>query len=173
MSVSDDEYPLPELPRSSPPPPALPLLNIKKRARDYSSSASDAPVFSSDDLSEACLDNYTESRQKRLHRRHWWEWDEVRPRQARRVHVTRAIDSGVFLPSDSSTSSSADDGFSVERLNISCAAARRVNSDKSTLLFASKPATTSSTTAPAEGEEWAQHIVQDCLETGNESIDLS
>lgn len=182
MDQDDDEFPLPELPpsspRSSPPPPSprlctqVALSGGRKRARPYSSSSNALPVFSSDDLADAGLENYAEPRLKRLHRRRWWEWEwecegaSARQQQQQQYAARRAVDSGVFLASDGS-GSSADDGFSVQHLKIS-------PPERTASLFVVPPrAWTGAPATAACGDELVREVVQRCLEDGKEVVDLS
>jgi len=118
MYSSDDELPQP--PGSRSPSPPLPLNTAAFRKRSYgeaSEASSDMPFFSSDDLADASIGNYTSPRHKKQYRRTWWESESssaaTRKENIRRA-AKRAKDSGVFMPS--SDSSGPEEGFGYNQL---------------------------------------------------------
>ncbi|KAL9100697.1 MAG: hypothetical protein Q9163_003961, partial [Psora crenata] len=103
------------VPKISPlPAPALASPSNKRDLDDPFSTSSDPPLFSSDDLPASSAENYVQHRNKRQHRRPWYEEEETvkrvgphggqrRPREKGPFH--RNFDSGVWLGSDESVPS--------------------------------------------------------------------
>jgi hypothetical protein len=161
MYSSDDELPQP--PGSRSPSPPLPLNTAAFRKRSYgeaSTASSDMPFFSSDDLADASIGNYTSPRHKKQYRRTWWESESssaaTRKEGIRRA-AKRAKDSGVFMPS--SDSSGPEEGFGYNQLKP-----------------VTPPKKESSTISPKRvaqsgARNFFRELVEECLEDNNETID--
>lgn len=162
---SDDENGLPRQPRRLASPFSFSSTSLRKRSREADSgNSSDAPFFSSDDLADASIDNYESPRRKKQYRRNWWE--EESPQTVRRNHfkrqAQRAIDSGVFMSSDSSSN---EEGFNVEQIQTS----RHKRQDTKLAI----PNIAAAQKLPLQGEERASQVVLQCLENDREVVDLS
>jgi hypothetical protein len=103
---------LPRLPR-----PIAPSSNKKRDLDHILASSSDAPLFSSDDLLASTSENYLHGhRDKRLHRRNWYEESgmtihrTMHPPEHHRLRgpFSRNYDSGVWLSSDASNKEDQD-----------------------------------------------------------------
>ncbi|KAF2720241.1 hypothetical protein K431DRAFT_285912 [Polychaeton citri CBS 116435] len=161
-----------ELPSSPPPLPTCRHPTSRKRqASDYSSLSSD-PVFS-EDASDADVSHYQGPRKrKRNIRGPWWSHDSagLRHRVARKESKRRNIDSGVWMGSDSSDAdafgiaSQASD-LSDDSVKSSLQGIRRLH-----VLSTPTSAELQHTMNP---EDLALQSVIDCLENGNETVDLS
>lgn len=117
---------LPPLPRQS--SRLTSPLNKKRDRNETLASSSDPPLFSSDDILASTSENYLDDhRNKRHHRRNWYEQEGVIPYKAKdpstrsrlRGPFSRKYDSGVWLNSDESTESEQDRRDAVHQaLNI-------------------------------------------------------
>lgn len=157
-----DEMDLPVLPPDNGLTVPLPsTTSFRKRSRAYSSgNSSDVPMFSSDDLADASLDNYESPRSKRQHRRAWWDENRSRREQVK-MQARRDLDSGIFMASDSSNT---EDGFPVEPLPVP--GFQRLEAKfTSSMLIQPK--------LPLQGEALVQKIIATCLEDGKETVDCS
>ena len=162
---SDDELELPQ-PRSprSPSPPPLDTSAWRKRSYgEHSGNSSDVPLFSSDDLADASIENYTSPRRKKQYRRTWWE-DETSTAAARRDGIKRAArrakDSGVFMPS--SDSSGLDEGFTYDKLKPVTPIRKR----QDTFISPKRM------NARTESRDFLREVIDECLEDNNEVIDV-
>jgi len=161
MYSSDDELPQP--PGSRSPSPPLPLNTAAFRKRSYgeaSEASSDMPFFSSDDLADASIGNYTSPRHKKQYRRTWWESESssaaTRKDGIRRA-AKRAKDSGVFMPS--SDSSGPEEGFGYNQLKPITPPKR----ETSTI----SPKRVAQSGAP----NFFRELVKECLDDNIETID--
>lgn len=162
--MSDNE--LPALPKPSTPPHPIRSKPRRKRTNPgyASSNSSDAPFFSSDDLADASADRYVSPRRKKHFKRSWWESEDANQatsNEAMKAATKRPKDSGIFMASDSS---SAEDGFSADMLNLPHA--KRDNSDFADFLNMRALSSRSE-------DALVEKIVQDCIEAGIEVVDLS
>lgn len=160
---SDDERPLPT---------ASTAARLRKRSRvsRASTNSSDPVYFSSDDLADASLDNYTSPRRKMLYKRKWWQDDDTTAplrHDALRRASKRAKDSGVFMSSDSSSNSSTDDGLSVASI-----AAKNSQAPANKFSLSWKSPATPSARSNLNGEFHARQAVAACLEDEKEAVDL-
>lgn len=145
----------------------------RKRVRLSSPVISSDPIFSSED--DPSVDNYSRERQKRRYRGPWYRQQiasdppdqgsgEGQPKASRKVKRTleRQFDSGVWLGSDFTDNDEIveglvpTDGFLDPRLQ-----GREFTLPVSSRSIALSP------------EVLAQRHIEYCLETGNETIDLS
>jgi hypothetical protein len=138
----------------------------RKRARFSPVASSDPPIFSSDD--DPSADNYTQDRRKKIFRGPWYrnqaifdaELSNPGPKKSKRT-FERQYDSGVWLGSDGT-----DVDEAIETLEgVSCEAAK--------LPFRSSEDAFPRRNLTPTPEELAQKQIDLCLETGNETIDLS
>lgn len=166
MTVDQEEPTLPPYPAEAGDERMLPL-NKRKRsiASQLFSDSSEPAIFSSDDDPDA--ENY-QNGQGRHKRQYVGLWDRQQPvieaessvaREKRKFE--RQVDSGVFLGSDASTDSILDD------LPPPPAASRLPGSQ-----FVQVPRS-SQTPSLSHAEAAAQRAIQQCIDTGNETIDLS
>jgi len=181
-------------PPSSPPamPPSSPLptepVLSRKRSRvdpvEDSSGSSDPALFSDDGLDRS-LEDYTTSRRKRKYRFGTW-WNHEEPMQKTEIH--RNIDSGVWLPSDSSLDSDTAVPSETVSLQASPRRHRRLASfnaptqkspKKRTSVKLSRAISLSAgedlppiSTRPMDPEAFAKSHILKCLDAGSETIDL-
>ncbi|KAF2141879.1 uncharacterized protein K452DRAFT_271736 [Aplosporella prunicola CBS 121167] len=140
-------------PPSSPPP--LPHTYSRKRTRSYShhdpGTSSDPVMFSSDDAPEDVENYSTPDRRKRQYTGAWWAHGHRSKslRTETKAELSRNVDSGVWLNSDSS-----DDSL-IERL----AAAATTHDPHFKVMSAEHMV--------------ANAKVQECIEEGDEKVDLS
>lgn len=162
---SDDESGLPLPSSSRSPSPALPLpLHLRKRSYGEASDASsDMPLFSSDDLTDAGIENYATPRNKKQYRRTWWDSESRGPSSSRKEAVKRAAkrakDSGVFMPS--SDSSGMEEGFGHDTLKPVTPPKKR----KEPVVISPKRA------AQASSRNFIRQVFEEALEDNNEVID--
>jgi hypothetical protein len=162
-----DELTLPSLPSGSIPHPFPSLARPSKRVRLHESSppvSSDPPLFSSDDDPSAENYSFPRARQKRKYRGPWFKQepaDLISQPGARKRTLQRQFDSAVWLGSDG-TDIDEDDGK---------AAPLVLQQPPTGPLWPihSKPATQEILTP----EMLARQYIDDCLERGVETIDLS
>ncbi|KAF2090634.1 hypothetical protein K490DRAFT_53617 [Saccharata proteae CBS 121410] len=163
---------LPEPPSSPPPMPRQrrPLRAFRSKKRTWSSSmhdyapSSDPPVFSSDDGPDASVDNYTTpERRKRQYTGAWWAHDQQPGPSASSRKLAKNDDSGVWLPSDSS------DDSALERLAAATLTSKPLPLEDAVRKQATDIFGRQSRTRLA----LAQEEIQQCLEQGNEVVDLS
>lgn len=177
--------------------PALPGYP-RKRARHDDVISSDPPLFSSDDLPEAA-ENYGSERSKRLREGPWWK-DVSQPagtigQRRKKRQFTRNLDSGIWMGSEG-TEYSEEDQLREESERLE-AAADGVDCPPEAELPVSEQALTQNI-APSQGasealSEFRKHvvvsdlgqlletrgqysadrIVQTCVESGKEDVDLS
>lgn len=143
-------------------------LPLRKRARLGSSSPpafSSDPIFSSDD--DPSADNYTSGRQKKRYRGPWFRQEPAddasttATSQKGKRKLVRQLDSGVFMGSDGT-----DISESFESQNPPSP----IKIPQNTPLLRSFLSETRPNPTP---EELAQQKIELCLETGEETIDLS
>lgn len=160
------------LPRLTWDPVTDSILNNRprKRARFSPPASSDPPIFSSDD--DPSADNYTHERRKKIFRGPWYQ-HQIDPESESSSHAedregkkpkrtfARQYDSGVWLGSDGTDIDEAIEGLE----SVSCAAR-----DLPLRQSGELPMARHLTPSP---EELAQAQIDLCLETGNETIDLS
>lgn len=139
-----------------------PRASNYRRKRSHSAS-SDLPYFSSDDLADASVDNYTSPRRKKQYSRTWWQTDESAATPRKRASK-RPKDSGVFMGSSDGSSSSTDEGFNVEPIK----AKLKQNANTSFEAVMRPPPSPKPTP-----DRLARQRVQRCLENDEETIDLS
>lgn len=163
---SDDELPLPK-PSSGHTNYAAPLL--KRPRGSASTNSSDPAYFSSDDLADASAENYVSPRRKKQHLRNWWEEDTATPMRhdALKRASKRAKDSGVFMSSDSN-SSSADDGFSIEPIK-----AKLKRNVEARARAAHIPSSPPGPKPIPHGDRLVSRVISHCMEHEMEDIDLS
>lgn len=138
----------------------------RKRARFSPVASSDPPIFSSDD--DPSAENYTEDRRKKIFRGPWYRHQTMpdseylnRDHKKSKRTFERQYDSGVWLGSDGT-----DIDEAIESLEgVSCATAGLPLRPSDEV-----PPRRNLTPSP---EELAQRQIDLCLETGNETIDLS
>ncbi|RFU28154.1 hypothetical protein B7463_g8187, partial [Scytalidium lignicola] len=145
----------------------------RKRVRLSSPVVSSDPIFSSED--DPSVDNYNHNRQKRRYRGPWYrqqvasdppnqELDQDQPNTDRKVKRTleRQYDSGVWLGSDFTDNDEVVDGLGpVNGFLNSRFHTRQVGLPRLNREISPSP------------EELAQRQIEMCLDTGNETIDLS
>jgi hypothetical protein len=144
----------PPLPASAPPPS---ILRKRSYVEDVDYSTSSDAVFSSDDGPDG-IENYHQRRPKKMYRGVWWDAKESRelPRAKddAKEHMKRNFDSGVWMGSDQSIdlpsipSSSGDPGLLLE---------------EDPEIVEIKP----------EQQVAAELILRECLEQGNEKVELT
>jgi hypothetical protein len=178
--------------------PALPG-HPRKRARHDDVISSDPPLFSSDDLPEAA-ENYSSERPKRLREGPWWTdvsqpAGTIGPRKKKR-QFTRNLDSGIWMGSEG-TEYSEEDQLREESERLEAAAADGVDRLSEGELPVAEQALLQilelSQGAPEASSEYqenivisnlgelletqgqysADRIVQSCVESGKEDVDLS
>lgn len=137
--------------------------NKRKRSTDTClfSDSSERPLFSSDN--DPAAENYVQGRRKR---QYVGPWDNLKPvTQAAGGKVKRKLerqnDSGIYMGSDTSFDSVLDDDFSIPP------APSRLPGHQ--LIQVPRP---SQTTLPAREAE-ALRVIQSCVDTGCETVDLS
>ena len=148
--------------------PQLPPLMVQKRGY-ASSNSSDIPFFSSDELEDASVNDYSYPRHKRQYKRAWWEGEfvgQAHTHHEMRLATKQPMDSGIYMSSDGSSSSSSgnnDDSFAVSRL-------RGTQLREPSRIFQTfmkeipKPA--------LSGDPLVEHVVQRCLELDQAVVDL-
>ncbi|KAF2456736.1 hypothetical protein BDY21DRAFT_42128 [Lineolata rhizophorae] len=155
---------------SSPPLPARPP---RKRPHADSghvaarSSSGDLPVFSSDDIQDASVDDYARPRRKRFHHGPWWHHGDAARACAEppapKGDLARNVDSGVWMGSDGS-----DDSLALPPVPVACGPAVPALTDA--------PPASQTKQAPSRPDPAADRVrreVSHCLETGREIVDLS
>ena len=150
--------------------PSSPIVSARTcQKRSYaSSSSSDVPYFSSDDLADASVSAYSPERRKRQHRRHWWQNEdaadpkaiEEAARASRRRFVRRPKDSGIYM---SSESSGGEDGFSVEHIKFS----QPSQISKALPLFSKEVPK-----EPSMAEKFVERMAEVCMENGSDVVDI-
>ena len=127
LSASQDlQHTEPMLPTSLPlaRPTNMRILDNKPELDDLFATSSDPPLFSSDDLPASSADNYLGHRNKRQHRRAWYEEEDSVKRVClrdgeriprRKGPFQRNFDSGVWLGSDESLPSDEPDPAQVSQ----------------------------------------------------------
>jgi len=198
--IETDLPPLKKAPRADFKEPALPAFQ-RKRGRHDDVISSDPPLFSSDDLPEA-VENYTSDRPKRLRQGPWWtdapnHQDQlvirVGPKKKKR-EFTRNFDSGVWMGSDGTENSEEDQAVGAQSLEPSAAQVDYPGhfdepSGDQGVLQNTQPSQDTSEPPPEyqkqlrplelgeyldkSGQESADRMVQKCVETGKEDVDLS
>ena len=168
----------PELPplRTSHLDRARPTLS-RKRTIDsvFYSNSSDPPLFSSDDAS-ASIDDYARPRPKRLHTGSWWSssWQAAPPSQftpgPKQREFKRNYDSGVWMGSDTSENDLEVSGDTETIGGTLNHAETTIPAELNALNKARRPVQSLALT-PQQKE--ASAIVQQCVESGQESVDLS
>lgn len=160
-SSSEDELPLP--------PPYQDHTNSTKRSRgSYASNSSDPVYFSSDDLAEASVDNYVSPRKKQQYKRKWWEDESgasMRHDALKRASK-RAKDSGVFMSSDSNSSTS-EEGLSLEPIK-----AKLKQTSRTTYGTSIRPPPPPAKKVTPHPDRLARQRIQHCLDNDNETVDL-
>lgn len=166
MASSDNELP-PLLPGGSSPIASSRSSSKRSRGTQSGENTSDSAFFSGDDdLADASVDKYTSPARKKQFKRSWYETQqpsqEHTHRQMRQA-TRRPKDSGVYMNSDSSNSS-ADDGFSVDSLEVAptMAASKKM---QAFLKPAPPPA------GPSD-HDIVKEAVDQCLDNNNETLDL-
>lgn len=180
----------PDLPPIAPAPPLTkkPLFN-RKRTWDYDvgvTNSSDPAVFSSDDHVSGSLDDYTSKRRKHQWKGTWWGGRMKRLSSSHHCvqrEFKRNYDSGIFMGSET-TDSSLDEEFldDVKRKQSDYELSGDPVNEKSasnsgpgvvppSSLHGVPVARTAHVLNPIS--ERVRTIVHQCLEDGNESIDLS
>lgn len=181
----DDDLPH-RFSRLTRPVKGVPTVRITgKRSYDdsVSSNSSDAPFFSSDDLAEASIANYSTPKRKKHYQRSWFE-----PEDPSKVYSHRAMqsvtkvpkDSGVYINSESSASnSSIEEGF-----NVSSVQATSLNQrDKKISLFNKPSLKAVPKRSPTETQNncasekirdkiVCARIIQECLDFSIDTIDM-
>ena len=178
-----------ELPPIAPAPPLTkkPLLN-HKRTWDYDAgitNSSDPAVFSSDDHVSGSLDDYTSKRRKYQWKGTWWGERTKRlsgSRHRMQREFKRNYDSGIFMGSET-TESSLDEEFldDIRRTQDDRLPESLVDETPASNLGPEVEPSSSQNglpvarTAPVRNpiSERVRNIVYQCLDDGNESIDLS
>ena len=158
-------------------------LSSKKRSRDsmLSSDSSDAPFFSSDDLADASANNYASPRKKKQYQRAWYEDEDpskAYSHKAMRTASKLPKDSGVYMSSDSNTSSSSvEEGFALQSLGdpLSKHQLGKMETFTSRSALSSQqmpPPPTAESLKKTRDDGVVKQIVQMCLDETEESIDL-
>ena len=162
----------PSLPRLAWDPITESFHNNRPQKRVRLSSppmSSDPAIFSSDD--DPSADNYTAERRKKKYRGPWYRQqpasdsgsqdsqDRDNSKKSKRT-LERQFDSGVFMGSDGTDVDEGMEEFESDN---------EISSSKLPL----RQSRTTQTARPPSAEELAQRQIADCLETGNENIDLS
>lgn len=161
MSVDD--------PPSSPPLPALAVpLSRKRQLSEFENLSSD-PLFSEGTTDSEDGAGYDRPRRKRMVRGPWWSMGKRPQRDAPTLQDTRKFDSGIWMGSDGSDSSSLL--FSQRKLQ---ALRMTASSSSATNMAAQSDAVkVASGGRPRTVEQVAGQIVNDCVEDGKEAVDLS
>ncbi|KAH8692951.1 hypothetical protein BGW36DRAFT_301713 [Talaromyces proteolyticus] len=189
----DQEIPLPPPRRVRHRSPSKPLdqsLRAPKRPSRLSISSfpsSDPAFFSSDDIPSSSLENYhgqhPENSKKRRYRGTWWGEKAMEAKRKRAdFREKRHLDSGVWMGSDesssecllSSESSSCDDFFGQAQQTTLPVVKSTTKSNGSE--HGSGPAFVPRNTRKQDepkAHQAARALVNDCLEQGQDSIDLS
>ncbi|CZT17902.1 uncharacterized protein RCC_03739 [Ramularia collo-cygni] len=153
-------------PPSSPPLPALAVPPSRKRQFEFDLSSD--PVFSegTTDSEDGC----DRPRRKRMVRGPWWSMGK-RPQRDGSVlnENSRNVDSGVWMGSDESDVSSASLLSNQRRLQ----ALRVTPTPRVVAKVGAIKATTTSMSRARQVEQVADNIINNCVEEGNESVDLS
>ena len=165
-----EEPSLPDLPPYGPSKKAVfGRSSPRKHARFHSSSvhfSSDPPLFSSDD--DPGLDNYADPQRRHKRRYRVGPYSQVHPLtfsennedHGPKRKLQRIVDSGVFLASDGT-----EDDTDIEFL-------KRPKSTTSHITLVARPSRNLPTKEPSIDNKVRKHI-EDCLENGQEVIDLS
>jgi hypothetical protein len=157
-----DDPPLPRLAWDS---TAGSVSSNKKRVRGSSPPISSDPVlFSSDD--DPSADNYTQERRKKKYRGPWYNQrpasdtsGEHDSRRKTKRYFERQFDSGVFMGSDGTDIDEESVQFEPE--------------GRHALLSPRQSSAARIVTPLPSAEDLASRLIQQCLEYGTESIDLS
>jgi hypothetical protein len=174
MFSSDDDLPGPAPRSSTSPSPPPGLAAFRKRSYGEASAASsDGFFFSSDDLAEASIDNYTSLRRKKQYRRSCWDADtpdgSVLKKEVLKKAAKRSKDSGVFMPS--SDSSGLEEGFAYHQLlKPAGSPEKRKETPKASNIFTPSPKRSA---APASSSrDFVREVIEECLEDNNETVDM-
>ncbi|KAI9833315.1 MAG: hypothetical protein M1819_003710 [Sarea resinae] len=181
MSAEPD---LPPLPSGDRDPPRAFKLDRKRALEDNITTSSDPPLFSSDDLPNASVENYSHGQRKRQYRGTWWG-EEVRPTGRR--EFKRNLDSGVWMSEGTDISSDPQleeldfpgphhFGLPVVRTASEGETGDSHSPRGAAVDIASPSAETSqehNNAATDSPERRAEQIIQTCVENGQEHIDLS
>ncbi|KAH8667383.1 hypothetical protein BGZ60DRAFT_48679 [Tricladium varicosporioides] len=138
----------------------------RKRVRSSPPASSDPAIFSSDD--DPSADNYTQDRRKKKYRGPWYQQrlasdsgmqeDESREQKKGKRIFERQYDSGVFMGSDGTDIDEPMEGLVLsQRPDVTIRQGLPVHLGVAT----------------PSPEDWATKQIQECLEEGNERIDLS
>jgi len=173
LKFTMDEIELPPLPITQ--CSYMPITRKRSRSDYDPASSSDPALFSSDDHVPSA-DNYSSKRQKDQWKGTWWG-ERVRRRSAKgKREFKRNFDSGIFMGSEG-TDTSLDGEFLEEQntndvLRERCFD-RRAGSGPFLLYHevALQKLPKASLVSPAHHQ--ARAVIQRCLETGNEDVDLS
>lgn len=162
-------------PPSSPPLPAFDEISSntarKRPLTDYDSLSSD-PIFS-EDVSES--DSYTGAKRKKLWKGPWWRHELVHEQGLDRPAATKVSDSGVWLSSEASDDASSQEDI----LPCQSSAMSRpkpndhYSSHRGFGYATGKQRLRHHVASMDSAETLAGRIIVNCLETGDESIDLS
>jgi hypothetical protein len=158
-----DDLPLPRLAWH---PASETFSSNTKRVRGSSPPiSSDPALFSSDD--DPSVDNYTQERRKKKYKGPWYNQrlaseasGEHDPRRKTKRPFERQFDSGVFMGSD---------GTDIDEESVDKFERERKPIPLSPLQFS----TARIVTPLPSAEDLASRLIQQCLEYGNENIDLS
>ncbi|KAI9373257.1 hypothetical protein BJX61DRAFT_389192 [Aspergillus egyptiacus] len=152
-----------------------------------SQPSSDPALFSSDDIPASGLENYHapgagSGSRKRRYRGTWWG-EMVKEKETKRKRAEfkekRAVDSGVWMGSDESEAflASEDTGGWGEELLLKdeeeMELDRRAQGAKATVLGTGLRAGFAKVAEESREHQVARAIVNDCLESGQDSVDLS
>ncbi|KAJ5294130.1 hypothetical protein PENANT_c009G04571 [Penicillium antarcticum] len=178
----------PSAPGSGPTPTIASFHRSRRLSRfdDRSSQpSSDPALFSSDDIPASGLENYhapvSGAGRKRRYRGTWWGEQVIDPKRKRGdFKEKRNVDSGVWMGSDESVAESllpSEDGSAWgEDLRKSVLDPRKSENLTSLLIGSENPPAQMKgvVKGPEESEEqrFAREVVNDCLDKGQESIDL-
>ena len=182
-----EDLDLPPLPQTSTSRSRPALLTRKRTHDDYSddvpiSAASSDPALFSGDEGGIGAEDYTIKRKKKMYTGSWYSHRVKANRDDKNREFKRNYDSGIFMGSESSEPPSSDSLGSLEEELIQDQ--RKMELDPQTTPMAqvnrSRPflRAASLTYKPTKSELPSEHtkaiqIVQNCLDKGNESVDLS
>ncbi|KAL9057599.1 MAG: hypothetical protein Q9162_002214 [Coniocarpon cinnabarinum] len=153
---------------------------------ELSSNSSDAPFFSSDDLTDADARNYASPARKKQYRRAWYEPERAESAVSHRLmrsETRMPKDSGIYMNSDSSNSSSSD-GFDLEVAALKTKATQTQSKQMQAFLQGNEgsPTVTSmpssqlkppSTPLKSRVEQLVEQYIGHALEYSKEEVDLS
>ena len=164
-----EEVPLPRL-IWDPSTESFSSTRERKRVKLSSPPFSSDPVFSSDE--DPSAENYTQERRKKKFRGPWYhqrpiletahhELDQHDPQRKTKRSFERHFDSGVFMGSDGTdVDDDAVEDNLIERVSVPT-------------LLPWRPSRATQTAKELSPEEWVQDKIHQCLEDGNQTIDLS